>query len=427
MEITPNKSIQRRAGNDDITSATPDIIPVTPENEMCAADAKRKRVFGRSFLTARNAVASKPCVKMKAEKNSKEKLSKTRKSLISLTVNFNNNGMNMVDDSRNVEGNKNPCEDMGTNACTVKVTPTKVYDGISIKRMAKQGTSPDSKRLSEEHNTADSKNDYCSGEFTETNHDDGDANGTKPKVKRVLSLSETLKKKQMDRENLSDICNYQLEMQRPKKSVQKTTLDPSTESDEILSDILMELTPIASKSNNNQQKLFAKSKKKTLSIPYSDKTKISNNSIEKALSEDLSLDEKKFRDEIKIDIDRDSADKRPIHFQSGILQTDVAHSMPESDMIKVREHDSKDKNGSSADLRISKKQRKMDSSHFTKIISGVEHESIHLEKVNHNEKETVACTDFVQSNYKTPTKMTSQELCDELLMLSPFEASFEEK
>ena len=162
------------------------LIPDTPEsNEI---NVKPKRPLGRSFLLSSTSIASNPIQKAKENRLAKLALKKkatlARKSLLSVSVTFNDN--KSIAGGTESDIAKESSLAMNTSLCSIEdkfgshsqeivdkvadttemqevtaadnKTPTKIYinaDTSSLKRMAKSGLSPDGKRTNGENTGTD--------------------------------------------------------------------------------------------------------------------------------------------------------------------------------------------------------------------------------------------------------------------------------
>lgn len=267
------------------------IIPDTPEDSK--VEAKGKKIFGRSFLTSSAAVGKKPGL-TKAEIIQKKRLSRARKSLVSISLNSplnvavkESNGNSKADVKGEMKEEEavliddleeqGPVVDLEANfdeeaseveneSCTktkIKVcsqeeaveemeeeniesdvenicdsslnpadaeTPTKMYES-SIKRMSKTGESPDAKRLPAEE---DSENGH-----------DSLSKANKESVKRNLSTFKVNEKRKKIKPKVSAVNNYQLTMSVHRKNDRENV---STVNDDVLGELLGELD---SKSNSD--------------------------------------------------------------------------------------------------------------------------------------------------------------------------------
>lgn len=273
------------------------IIPDTPEDSK--VEAKGKKVFGRSFLTSSAAVGKKPGL-TKAEIIQKKRLSRARKSLVSISLNSPLNvavkesdgnskadvkGENkeeavLIDDFekdspivdleasfdevtpkveeesrtkiKNDIGSEDEAveemeeENIGSdveNICDSSLnpadaeTPTKMYES-SIKRMSKTGESPDAKRLPAEEDS-ENGNDSLST-----------ATCNKESVKRNLSSFKVNEKRKKIKPKVSAVNNYQLTMSVHRKNDRENV---STVNDDVLGELLGELD---SKSNSDSLTVF---------------------------------------------------------------------------------------------------------------------------------------------------------------------------
>ena len=161
-------------------------IPDTPEsNEI---KVKPKRPLGRSFLLSSTSIASNPIQKAKENREAKLALKKkatlARKSLLSVSVTFNDNksiaggtesdiakesslavnmSPNSIEDkfdshSQEMVDKVADTTEMQEVTATDNKTPTKIYinaNTSSLKRMAKSGLSPDGKRTNGENTDID--------------------------------------------------------------------------------------------------------------------------------------------------------------------------------------------------------------------------------------------------------------------------------
>lgn len=272
------------------------IIPDTPEDSK--VEAKGKKIFGRSFLTSSAAVGKKPGL-TKAEIIQKKRLSRARKSLVSISLNSplnvavkESNGNSKADVKGEMKEEETvliddleeqgPVVDLEANfdeeaseveneSCTktkIKVcsqeeaveemeeesiesdvenicdsslnpadaeTPTKMYES-SIKRMSKTGESPDAKRLPAEE-------DFVNG-------NDSIATANKESVKRNLSTFKVNEKRKKIKPKVSAVNNYQLTMSVHRKNNMENV---STVNDDVLGELLGELD---SKSNSDSLTVF---------------------------------------------------------------------------------------------------------------------------------------------------------------------------
>ncbi|XP_053390729.1 DNA ligase 1-like [Mercenaria mercenaria] len=159
------------------------LIPDTPQ-EKKEEVTKPKRPLGRSFLLSAAQMGTNPIQKAKEHRQEKlamkKKVSQARKSLLSVSVQFNpeekemSNGTVKTACSLNAYLDKNVTADTenhngdlhgNSNLVCDGKTPTKIYsDGNTMKRMAKSGTSPDSKRLvSDESGKVNDSNGVSNG------------------------------------------------------------------------------------------------------------------------------------------------------------------------------------------------------------------------------------------------------------------------
>lgn len=269
------------------------IIPDTPEDSK--VEAKGKKIFGRSFLTSSAAVGKKPGL-TKAEIIQKKRLSRARKSLVSISLNSplnvavkESDGNSIADVKGEIKEEEavliDDLEEQGpvvdfeatvnevaskveNESCTktnIKVcsqegaveemeeeniesdvenicdsslnpadaeTPTKMYES-SIKRMSKTGESPNAKRLPAE-------------EDFENGHDSL-ATANKESVKRNLSTGsfKVNEKRKKIKPKVSAVNNYQLTMSVHRKNNRENV---STVNDDVLGELLGELD---SKSNSD--------------------------------------------------------------------------------------------------------------------------------------------------------------------------------
>lgn len=143
----------------------PMLIPDTPTEEKEAAKAKKP--LGRSFLFSAAQIATNPIQQAKENRQAKllqkKQANQARKGLLSVSVDFNQ--QRKLDDNKTVKETCDsserdlteikPCIDNVENTSSeclktinaIDITPTKIYaESHSIKRMAKTGGSPESKR-----------------------------------------------------------------------------------------------------------------------------------------------------------------------------------------------------------------------------------------------------------------------------------------
>lgn len=174
--FTPPGANVGKRGKDGVKDS-PDIsdfglIPDTPQDKKDEV-VKTKRPLGRSFLLSAAQMGTNPIQKAKEHRQEKlamkKKMSMARKSLVSVSVEFNPDKKDasktpseqlISSDVGKVSGiETNKTSDSGEMVSQVgeehsdKIlvcdgkTPTKIYsEGNTIKRMAKSGISPDSKR-----------------------------------------------------------------------------------------------------------------------------------------------------------------------------------------------------------------------------------------------------------------------------------------
>lgn len=278
---SPTVSIQADRKNDWVSDCEEIVIPDTPE--VSKVVTKGKKAFGRSFLTSSVAIGKKPGL-TKSEIIQKKRLSRARKSLVSISINNHVNG-NVTDESSenwnidkielidetskdvrddnmdssgicheasllmenasqifvktNIKSNSDTLQDQSLEnknlqndlenvskaslkpvTATMGVSPTKVYE-TSIKRMSKTGESPVYKRLAAQ---GDSKSD---DELTID----------KDKVKRNLCGVKISEKKKI-KPKISAVNNYQLTMSARKKNESQSV---TTVNDDVLGELLGEL------------------------------------------------------------------------------------------------------------------------------------------------------------------------------------------
>ena len=137
------------------------LIPDTPQDKKQDV-VKTKRPLARSFLLSTSQMGSNPIQKAKEHRQEKlamkKRASLARKSLLSVSVQFNqdeNKKWNSTAENVQLQSDTNvdkrvDSEQVIQGEVSEGKTPTKIYcDGNSMKRMAKSGSSPDSKRLSD--------------------------------------------------------------------------------------------------------------------------------------------------------------------------------------------------------------------------------------------------------------------------------------
>ena len=277
--------------NDSVIDLEEMIIPDTPEDSK--GEVKAKKVFGRSFLTSAAALGKKPGL-TKSELIQKKRLSRARKSLVSISLNNSVNAsvqdndiqktpvvanevlkdttmdeIDVIEEAKNaadedptqmfdsrsqVFGNlhfkkcredeidRPPMEDENNEdikennsdlsfSPVDSATPTKIYE-VTIKRMSKSGESPQSKRLTTDENNG--------------NGDEYDVSN-KDSVKRNLSGFKAIEKRKKIKPKVSAVNNYQLTMSAHRKNDRDSV---STVDDDVLGELLGEIDSSKSKADS---------------------------------------------------------------------------------------------------------------------------------------------------------------------------------
>lgn len=277
--------------NDSVIDLEEMIIPDTPEDSK--GEVKAKKVFGRSFLTSAAALGKKPGL-TKSELIQKKRLSRARKSLVSISLNNSVNAsvqdndiqktpvvanevlkdttmdeIDVIEEAKNaadedptqmfdsrsqVFGNlhfkkcredeidRPPMEDENNEdikennsdlsfSPVDSATPTKMYE-VTIKRMSKSGESPQSKRLTTDENNG--------------NGDEYDVSN-KDSVKRNLSGFKAIEKRKKIKPKVSAVNNYQLTMSAHRKNDKDSV---STVDDDVLGELLGEIDSSKSKADS---------------------------------------------------------------------------------------------------------------------------------------------------------------------------------
>ena len=269
--------------NDSVIDLEEMIIPDTPEDSK--GEVKAKKVFGRSFLTSAAALGKKPGL-TKSELIQKKRLSRARKSLVSISLNNSVNAsvqdndiqktpdttmdeIDVIEEAKNaadedptqmfdsrsqVFGNlhfkkcredeidRPPMEDENNEdikennsdlsfSPVDSATPTKMYE-VTIKRMSKSGESPQCKRLTTDENNGNGD------EFDVSNKDS---------VKRNLSGFKAIEKRKKIKPKVSAVNNYQLTMSAHRKNDKDSV---STVDDDVLGELLGEIDSSKSKADS---------------------------------------------------------------------------------------------------------------------------------------------------------------------------------